>query len=182
MTTFDFEQFAAATKKSVAEAQGLANSAFLGFEKLVALNLATAKSSLFETSGDFYSVFSAKTPVDALAAHASLAKPLAEKTIAYGRSVVAIATETSAEFTKVAEARLAEGQKNFTAALDLLSKNAPSGSDQVVAAIKSAVNAGQQAIDTAKSSVRKVTELVEKQAESATEAALEAVKASTRKA
>jgi len=180
MTTFDFEHFAAATKQSVAEAQGLASSAFLGFEKLVALNLATAKSSLFETSGDFYAVFSAKSPTDALAAHASLAKPIAEKTVAYGRSVMAIATETGAEFTKVAEARIAESQKNFAAALDLLSKNAPSGSDQVVAAIKSAVTAGQQAVDTAKNSVRKVSELIEKQAVSASDAALEAVKASTR--
>ena len=180
MTTFDFEHFAATTKQSVAEAQGLAASAFLGFEKLVALNLATVKSSLFETSGDFYAVFSAKSPTDALAAQASLAKPIAEKTVAYGRSVIAIATETSAEFTKVAEARVAEGQKNFAAALDLLSKNAPSGSDQVVAAIKSAVSAGQQAVDTAKNSVRKVSELIEKQATSASDAALEAVKASTR--
>ena len=181
MTTFDFEHFAAATKQSVAEAQGLASSAFLGFEKLVALNLATAKSSLFETSGDFYAVFSAKSPTDALAAHASLVKPLAEKTISYGRSVYAIATEAGAEFSKSAEAKLAESQKSFASALEAAAKNAPAGSESVVAVIKSAVTAGQNAIETAKTSAKSAVELVEKQAASVTESALSAVKTTPRK-
>ena len=181
MTTLNFEHIAAASKEAVAEAQGLATTAFYGFEKLVELNLATVKSSWFDTSGDFVSIWSAKSPTDALAAHASLVKPLAEKAIAYSRSVQAITTETTTVFSKVIEGRVAEGQKNFTAALELLSKNAPAGSESVVAAIKSAVTAGQTAIESAKKSAREVSELVEKQAASVTESALSAVKTVSRK-
>ena len=181
MTTLNYEHMAAAGKEAVAEAQALATSAFYSFEKLVELNLATVKSSLFDTSSDFVSVWSAKNPADALAAQASLLKPLAEKAIAYGRSVHAIASEATAELSKVAEHRVAESQKSFTAALELLSKNAPAGSESVVAAIKSAVSAGQTAIETAKKSAREVSELVEKQAASLADSALGSVKTVTRK-
>ena len=181
MTTLNIEQISAAGKNAVAEAQALAASAFAGFEKLVELNLAVTKSALFDTTGDLYSVLNAKTPTDALAAQASLVKPLAEKSISYGRSVYAIATEASAEFNKSAEAKLAEGQKNFATALETLAKNAPAGSESVVAVIKSAVAAGQNAVETAKTSAKKAVDLVEKQAASVTDTALNAVKTTSRK-
>ena len=181
MSALNLEQISAASKNAVAEAQALASAAFAGFEKLVELNLAVTKSVLFDTTGDVYSVFSAKNPTDALAAHASLVKPLAEKTISYGRSVYAIATEAGAEFSKSAEAKLAESQKSFASALEAAAKNAPAGSESVVAVIKTAVTAGQNAIETAKTSAKSAVELVEKQAASVTESALSAVKTTPRK-
>ena len=181
MTTFNFDHLVATAKEAVTETQGLATTAFYGFEKLVALNLETVKASLFETNNDFVSLLSAKNPSDALAAQAALLKPLAEKAIAYGRSVHEITTQTSAEFSKVAEGRVETSQKAFLDVLDQLSKNAPAGSESVVAAIKAAVAAGQTAIETAKKSAREVSELVEKQAASVTESALNAVKTTSRK-
>jgi phasin family protein len=159
----------------------VASAALAGFEKLVALNIAATKSALFDTSADFMSAFTAQSPSDALAAQASLVKPLAEKTVAYGRSVYAIATEAGAELTKVSEAKAAESQKAVISALEEMAKNAPAGSESVVAALKSAVNAGQQAIETAKSTAKKAVEVAEKQAASVTETALNSVKAPSRK-
>lgn len=179
--TLNVEQILAANKTAVADAQALAASAFAGFEKLVELNLATTKSALFDTTGDFASAFSAKTPADALAAQASLVKPLAEKAIAYGRSVYAIAAGTTAELSIAAEGKLAEAQKSFAGALDEVAKNAPAGTESIVAVVKSAVAAGQNAVDTAKASAKKAVELAEKQANSATDAALSAVKTTSRK-
>jgi phasin family protein len=181
MTTLNVEQIVAANKAAVAETQALAASAFAGFEKLVALNLAATKSALFDTTGDFASSFSAKSPADALAAQASLVKPLAEQAIAYGRSVYAIAAGTSAELSVAAEGKLAEAQKAFAVALDDMAKNAPAGTESVVAVVKSAVTAGQNAVESAKASAKKAVELAEKQANSATEAALSAVKTTSRK-
>jgi len=174
-TTLNVEQILAANKTAVAEAQALAASAFAGFEKLVNLNVATTKSALFDTTGDFTSAFSAKNPTDALAAQAALVKPLAEQAIAYGRSVYAIATETSAELTSATEAKLAEAQKAATAAFDNLAKNAPAGSESVFAVVKSAVAASQNALESAKASAKKAVELAEKQAITATEQALSSV-------
>lgn len=181
MTTLNVEQILAANKTAMAEAQTVAATALAGFEKLVALNLAATKSALFDTSADIMSAFTAQNPTDALAAQASLVKPLAEKSVAYGRSVYAIATETSAELAQVAEAKAAESQKAMTSALDEMAKNAPAGSETVVAALKSAVTAGQQAIDSAKSTAKKAVEMAEKQAASVADTALNAVKTPSRK-
>jgi phasin family protein len=180
-TTLNVEQILAANKTAVAEAQALAASAFAGFEKLVALNLATTKSALFDTTADFSSAFSAKNPSDALAAQASLIKPMAEKAIAYGREVYAIATETSAELTASTEAKLAEAQKAATAAFDNMAKNAPAGSESVFAVVKSAVAASQNALETAKASAKKAVEQAEKQLTTATEQALSSVVKTTAK-
>lgn len=180
MTTITVDQIVAANKAAVAEAQALTATAFAGFEKLVSLNIATAKAALFDTS-DFTSAFSAKNPTDALAAQASLVKPLAEKTIAYGRSVYAIASETGAELGAAAEGKLADAQKTLTTALDNLAKNAPAGTESVVAVVKSAVAASQNALDTAKASAKKAVEIAEKQAAAVTDNALSAVKTTSRK-
>ena len=180
-TTLNVEQILAANKAAAAEAQALAATAFAGFEKLVALNLATTKSALFDTTADFTSAFSAKNPTDALAAQASLVKPLAEKTIAYGRSVYAIASATSAELSVAAEGKLAEAQKALGTALDNMAKNAPAGTESVVAVVKSAVTASQNALDSAKASAKKAVEMAEKQAAVVTDNALNAVKTTSRK-
>lgn len=178
--TLNVEQILAANKTAAAEAQALAATAFAGFEKLVALNVAATKSALFETA-DFSSIFSAKNPTDALAAQASLVKPMAEKSIAYGRSVYAIASETGAELTAAAEGKFAEAQKTAAAALDNMAKNAPAGTESVVAVVKSAVAASQNALETAKASAKKAVEVAEKQANALTDNVLGAVKTNSRK-
>ena len=179
--TLTVEQILAANKSAVAETQALAATAFAGFEKLVALNLAAAKSVLFDTSADFGSAFSAKNPTDALAAQASLVKPLAEKTLAYGRSVYAIATETGAELGAAAESKFAEAQQTLASNLDNMAKNAPAGTESFVAVVKSAVTASQTAMDTAKASAKQAVAAAEKQAAAMADNALSAVKPTSRK-
>jgi Phasin protein len=169
MSTINVEQILAANKSAVAEAQTLAATTLAGFEKLVELNMAAAKAALLEGSADL------------MAAQAALLQPLAAKSVAYGRSVYAIATETTAALSEAAEVKMAEGQKSVAAAVEQLVKNAPAGSETVVAAFTSAVSAGQNAIDSAKSSAKKAVEMAEKQVTSATDSALNAVKATARK-
>ena len=181
MTTLNLEQIVAANKAAATEVQNLATTGLAGFEKLVTLNMAAAKSALFDTSADFMAAFSTQNPTDALAAQAALVKPLAEKSVAYGRSVYAIATETSAELTKSVEAKVAEGQKAVAGVVETLVKSAPAGSESIVAMFTQAVSAGQTAIDTAKSSAQKAVEMVEKQTNSAVENAFSAVKTPSRK-
>ena len=178
--TLTVEQILAANKTAAAEAQAMAATAFAGFEKLVALNVAATKSALFDTA-DLSAVFSAKNPTDALAAQASLVKPLAEKTLAYGRSVYAIASETSAELSAAAEGKLAEAQKTLTGALDNMAKNAPAGTESLVAVVKSAVTASQNAMDSAKASAKQAVATAEKQAAALADNALNAVKTTSRK-
>jgi phasin family protein len=175
------EQILAANKTAAADAQALAATAFAGFEKLVALNIAATKAALFETSSDFSSAFSAQNPADALAAQASLVKPLAEKAIAYGREIYAIAAGTTAELSVAAEGKIAEAQKALASSLEEMAKSAPAGTESMVAVVKSAVAAGQNAIESAKASAKKAVEAVEQQVNTVTDNALNAVKTTSRK-
>jgi len=174
------EQMMAANKTAVADAQALAATAFAGFEKMVALNMAATKSALFDTS-DFTSAFSAKNPTDALAAQASLVKPMAEKAIAYGREVYAIAAGTGAELSLAAEGKFAEAQKTLSASMEEMAKNAPAGTESMVAVVKQAVAASQNALDSAKASAKKAVEAAEKQVNAVADNAMSAVKTTSRK-
>jgi phasin family protein len=181
MTTFTVDTLLAAQQNAASEAQSLASTAFAGFEKLVNLNLNVARSALTQTSPDLASAFSAKNPADALAAQTALVKPLAEQAVAYGRSVYAIATDVGAEFSKAAEAQAAAGQKQLDAAVEALTKNAPAGSETLVAAYKTALSASQNAMAAAKSSASKAVEMADKQTNQLVDNALSAVKAAPRK-
>lgn len=181
MNTVSVEQIVAANKSAVAEAQELASTMLNGFGKLVELNLATTKAAVFDTSADVLATFSAKSPADVLSAQTALVAPLAEKALAYGRSVYSIASETGAELTKVADEKAAAAQKAFNATVDNMAKNAPAGSEAIVAALKSSVAAGQNAVETARASAKKAVEAAEKQATAVAANTLSAVKANARK-
>jgi phasin family protein len=179
--TLNVEQILAANKNAVAEAQNIAATAFAGFEKLVALNMATTKSALFENNSDMLSTFSMKNPADMFTTPTALVTPMAEQAVAYGRSVYAIASETSAELSMVAEEKAAEAQKAFHSAVENMAKNAPAGSETLVSVIKTAVTAGQNAIDSAKSSAKKAMQVAEQQATTMTDTAFKTVKTPSRK-
>lgn len=180
-TTFNVDTLLVAHKNATTEAQAIATTAFAGFEKLVALNLNLARSALTQTSPDLLSAFSAKNPSDALAAQASLVKPMAEQAVAYSRSVYAIAADVGAELSKAAETQAAEGQKQWEATLEALMKNAPAGTESMVAAYKTAMTTSQNAIAVAKSSAMKAVEMADKQARQLTDNAMSVVKTSSRR-
>lgn len=162
------EQFSNATKANF-EAQfslfsTLTAKAFEGVEKLVELNLNAAKASLEESSVTARQLLSAKDPQEFLSLTTSQLKPRAEKALAYSRQVAAIAAGTGAEFSKVAESQIAETNRKVISLVDEVSKNAPAGSESLVAAFKTAVtnaNAGyeqlskttKQAVETMESNV-----------------------------
>ena len=157
------EQLSTATKTSI-EAQfavfsTLTGKAFEGVEKLIELNLTAAKSSMEEVSTTAKQLLSAKDAQEFFSLSAAQAQPSAEKAAAYGRQLAAIAAGTQAEFTKAAEAQIADTNKKVISLVDEVSKNAPAGSEKAVEMLKSAIgnaNAGfeqfskstKQAVDT----------------------------------
>ncbi|MFA9216972.1 MAG: phasin family protein [Sphingomonadaceae bacterium] len=152
------EQFSNATKASF-ESQfaifsALTNKAFEGVEKLVDLNLTAAKASLEESSLTTKQLLSAKDPQEFFALTAAQVQPAAEKTIAYSRHLASIASGTQAEFSKAAETQIAETNRKVISLVDEVSKNAPAGTENAVALLKSAIgnaNAGyEQFTKTAK--------------------------------
>eukprot|EP01030_Chromulinospumella_sphaerica_P023131 gene23131-23142_t len=155
------EQFSNATKANF-ESQfaifsALTNKAFEGVEKFVDLNLNAAKASLEESSATAKQLLAAKDPQEFFSLATAQAQPAAEKTLAYGRHLASIASSTGAEFSKAAETQIAETNRKVISLVDEVSKNAPAGTENAVAAFKSAIgnaNAGyEQFAKTAKQAV-----------------------------
>jgi phasin family protein len=173
-TPFTAEQFLAAQKANIETLFGLTNKAFEGVEKLVELNLQVAKASLSEAADTVRASLSAKDAQELLALQASLLQPAAEKAAAYSRHLYDIAAATSAEVTKVAEETAAETQKSILAAVDSAVKNAPAGTENTVALVKSAVAAANNAYETAHKAVKQAADVAEANFQSLTSTAVKA--------
>lgn len=155
------EQLSAASKANI-EAQlamlsTLANKAFESVEKMVDLNMNVAKTSLEESNAAAKQLFAAKDAQEWLSLAAAQAQPNAEKALAYGRHLATIASGVQAEFNKAAEAQIAETSRKMLELVEEVSKNAPAGSENAVALVKSAIgnaNAGyEQLTKTTKQAV-----------------------------
>lgn len=155
------EQVLASQKASLETLFGLTTRAFEGVEKLVELNLTASKAALAEAAGATQTILTVKDAQELLALQASMFQPLAEKTSAYSRHLYDIAAGTGAEFGKTFEAQAAEAQKKFMAVVDNASKNAPAGSETAVAVFKSAVAAGNNALESVQKAVKQATDVAE---------------------
>lgn len=170
------EQFATSNKSNLEAVEGLATTAYAGVEKLVELNMASSKAILSESFAHAHAVLGAKDAQQLIALQTNFIKPMAEKSAAYFQHLQSIATGTGSEISKALEAKTAEAQKAFGGVVENLAKNAPAGSEAAVAALKSALTAGQNAVETAKTSAKKVVEAAQTNFTAATTQAVDAVK------
>jgi phasin family protein len=141
------EQFSNATKANF-ESQfaifsALTTTAFEGVEKLVDLNITAAKATLEESSATAKQLLSAKDAQEFFSLTAAQAQPTAEKVISYSRQVANIAAGTQAEFNKAAEQQIAETNRKVVSLVDEVSKNAPAGSENLVAVVKATIGNAQ---------------------------------------
>ncbi|MDY7546361.1 TIGR01841 family phasin [Glaciimonas sp. CA11.2] len=180
------EQFSAATKAHFEAQLALLNTlttkAFEGVEKVIELNMNATKASMEESSVSAKQLLGAKDAQEFMSISASQAKPSAEKAAAYGRHLQGIATGTQNELTKAAEVQIAETSRRINALIDEVSKNAPAGSENAIAILKSVIgnaNAGyeqltksaKQAVETLEANVNNATTQFAQTAEKAARAA-----------
>ena len=155
------EQLIAAQKANIETLFGLTNKAFEGVEKLVELNVTASKAALAEAADTTAAILSVKDAQELLALQAALFQPLAEKTAAYSRHLYDITAGTSAEFSKTFEGQFADAQKKFLSVVDNAAKNAPAGSETAVAVFKSAVAAGNNALESVQKAVKQASDVAE---------------------
>jgi phasin family protein len=172
----------AAQKANVETFFGLTAKAFEGVEKLIELNVTASKAALVEAAGTAQSVLAVKDPQELLALQAALFQPLAEKTAAYSRHVYDITSQTGAEFGKAFESQVAESQKKFLSVVDNAAKNAPAGSETAVAVFKSAVAAGNNALESVQKAVKQAADVAEANFNAVANTAVNASKGATVKA
>jgi phasin family protein len=138
-----------------------------------------SKAALAEAANTTQAIMGVKDAQELLALQASLFQPLAEKTAAYSRHLYDIATGTGAEFGRTFEAQAAEAQKKFLAVVDNAAKNAPAGSETAVAVFKSAVAAGNNALESVQKAVKQATEVAEANFNAVANQAVNAAKTTT---
>jgi phasin family protein len=174
MTLLTPEQFAAAQKANLETLYGLTTKAFEGVEKLVELNLQVVKSTLAESQENAQRALSVKDAQELLALQASLAQPIAEKALSYGRHVYEIVSSTQGEFARVAEAQYEEQNRKVQALVENVAKNAPAGSETAVAVMKSAITAANTTYETVHKAAKQAVEIAESNFNAAATAASKA--------
>jgi phasin family protein len=180
--SFTPDQLMAAQKANVETLFGLTHKAFEGVEKLIELNMQVAKTAMTEAAEATKAAMSVKDAQELLALQASLLQPSAEKAAAYSRHLYDIMAGTGAEFTKTAEAQMADSQKKVLAMVDTAVKNAPAGTESAVALVKSAVAAANNAYETAHKAAKQAAEVAEANFAAVTATAVSATKTAAPKA
>lgn len=159
------EQFSNATKANFETQFALFSSltakTFESVEKLVELNINTARTALADNSNVARQLLAAKDPQEFFQLSAAQAQPTAEKAVAYNRQLAAIATGTGAEFSKAAEGQIVEANRKVIALVDEVSKNAPAGSETFVAAVKTAISNANAGYEQFSKTTKQAVEAIE---------------------
>lgn len=159
------EQFSNVAKANL-EAQlslltNLTSKVFESVEKVVDLNLNVAKASLEDSSIAAKQLLGSKDPQEFFSLSAAQAQPAAAKAIAYGRHLAGIATNAQAEFTRAAEEQFVETGRKVTELVEDVSKNAPAGTENVVAIVKSAINNANAGYEQFSKTTKQAVEVME---------------------
>jgi len=139
------EQLIAFNKANVETALRFAGVALQGAERLIELQLTTAKSTLADGVQNARALASVRDFEQLAALKDTVVQPTFEKATAYAKQVYDAAAATQADMSRLIEEQVAEFNKQIVNTLDQLVKTAPAGSEVGIAAMKStlaAVNSG----------------------------------------
>ncbi|MFZ9467771.1 MAG: phasin family protein [Limnohabitans sp.] len=176
------DQIAASQKAQFDVLFGLTDKAFQGVEKIIELNLAASKAALNESAQHAHALLSVKDAQELVALQTAAVQPLAEKAAAYSRHVYDITTATSAEFTKAFEQQASQAQQAVVGYVDSASKNAPAGTEPVMALFKSSLAASNNAMDSVQKVVKQATEAAQANLQALTTSAVSTAVGATKTA
>ena len=170
------EQFIALNKANLEAAVRLAGIALEGAERMLELQLKTAKSAFADGVQQAKAVTEIKDVQELAQLKNTLAQPTLEKATSYVKSVYDVAATTQSEINKLVEEQVAEFNKQVVSGLDKVVKSAPAGSEVAVAAVKSAITAVNSAYDNLSKSAKQFAEMTQANVEVATTQAVHASK------
>jgi len=145
----------------VAALNTLASNALDGVSKIVELNLSAIKASTGESIVSAKQILAAKDPQEFFALSTTLAQQNAEKLQSYGRHLASILSSTQAVFTNHAESQIADAQRNVTALVEEVTKNAPAGTEPAVAMLKTALGNAAAGYDQLTKTSKQAAEAIE---------------------
>lgn len=155
------EHLIALNRANVEAAMRIAGVALESVEKLIDLQLQTAKAALAESATSVRALAAVKDPQDLAALRDRVLQPTVEKATAYARGIYGVAAGAQSEVSKLVEAQVSEFNKSVVTALDKAAKGAPAGAEFAVAALRSAVAGANVAYDNISKFSKQVAEISE---------------------
>ncbi len=117
-------------------------------ERVIALQLDYAKTSLDQATKSARALAGAKDVQEFVAARTRNAETAVERLMGFSRSLYEISAEAQTQFSRLAEERMSTFQKAVTETVDQAVKSSPAGGDVAAAAIKSSLAATTAAFDS----------------------------------
>jgi phasin family protein len=155
------EQFAELNKSNVEQATRLAAIALENAEKLMKLNLATAKNAWAQSVESAQAVASVKDVQDLFALRAKLAESGVQHALSYSRNLYDLASQAQADYAAASEEVWSNCTKGVANWVETATKSAPAGSDVAVNAFKSTVAATTAAFDQFQKATKQVVNLAD---------------------
>ncbi len=169
-------------KSSFASATVVAKTAFDSFESLVALNLSASRSLVEASFANVTKLFDVTDVQAFIKLQQELAAPNLEKGLDYSRSVLAITTDTKDKIAKEVEVQVATANANVNGLVEKALASAPAGSEVAVAAVKTAINAANEAYEGLNKVAKQAADVAEASVAAATSATLKAANVAAPKA
>jgi phasin family protein len=117
-------------------------------ERAISVQLEYAKGALAQAGLTARAVSQAKDVQELVALRTRIAENALENLMGYSRSLYEVASEAQAEYSRLAEERMAKFQQAVSETVEQAAKSAPAGGDVAVAAIKSQLAATTAAFDS----------------------------------
>lgn len=155
------EQLIALNRSNIDAALLFAGVALQSVEKLVGLQIETAKAALADSADSVRALATVKEPKDLVTLRDRMLQPTLEKASAYARTVYDVAVSTQSELNKLFEAQIADYNKSVVSVLDNAATNAPAGAEFAVAALRSAVGSANMAFDNMSKVAKQFADITE---------------------
>jgi phasin family protein len=159
------DQLSVATRTTIdnqlATMKALTDKTFESVEKLFDLNINLVRAALQETTVINKQLLACEDPQQFFSLIAAQAQPNAQKALFYGRHLANIASSTQAEFAKTAEEQFVEANRKVNQLIDDVAKNAPPGSENVVALMKAVIGNASAGYEQLTKTTKQAAEVIE---------------------
>lgn len=170
------EQFSALGKAQLDAALRFAAVAAESAEKLVDLQLKTARTAFSDGAKNVKSLSEVKDVAELPAWTSASIQPGVEKATAYARSLYDLASGAQSEISALLEGQIAEFNKQATAALEAAVKAAPAGSEALMPSLKSVIGTANSVYESIAKAGKQLAAMTEANLAAATPAATPAKK------
>lgn len=159
--TYSTQKLSTFGKQSIDGAQAIASSVFTAAEQAASLHLQAARSLFEHGLSSVRALSDAKDSKEVWALGGAISQPGIEQAIAWSRGLYDIASRTQQDIGQRGEVLIGDFTKSLAELLDDVAKNAPSGSEPGIAAVKSALSVTRSTLDNINNTSRKVAEIAD---------------------